>query len=644
MKKILSCIIFSLSFIFSNAQTVNDIPAMEQKAQEAKSKSITSGVINNYDIKYHRCEWEIKPDTNYIKGAVTTYFKPTVAGFNQMQFDFTIALGVDSVKYHSSTISFIQNVGDILQISFPSVIPLNSLDSVTVFYKGNPPSNGFGSFVQTTHDATLHTPIIWTLSEPFGAKDWWPCKQDLVDKIDSLDIFVTAPQINKVGSNGVLLSVTQSGTDRIHHWKTRYPIAAYLVAIAVTNYAEYSNYVPLAGGGSLQVLNYVYPEDSANAATITPDIINTIQFYDSLTIQYPFANEKYGHAEFGWGGGMEHQTMTFLIGFNHSLMAHECAHQWFGDYITCGSWEDIWLNESFATYFETLTEERYFHPTFVWQLQQRILQITSVANGSVKCDDTTNVNRIFDGRLSYNKGSYVLHMLRWKLGDNAFFQGIRNYLNDPLLAGGYAKTPQLKAHLENSSGLNLTSFFNEWYYNQGFPSYQLLWNQIGTTVNLQVNQTASDPSVSFYELPIPIEFKGVGHDTIVVFNHTFSGQQFTANLNFTVDSVKFDPDLHILSNNNVVTGVPTLAALTNDISVFPNPVKQDVNFKIQLKAAQTLTFELFDVLGGKIYSRDDSFSQGSSTASIPMERLAKGSYFIKIRGGDINFSQKIIKQ
>ena len=501
MKKttfLLIAIIFSVKFYAQEQPKDNskiDIPAMEAKAQAAKLRSVLTLVTNNYNIVYHRCEWRIDPDTNYINGAVTTYFKPTVAGFNQIQFDLTTILTVDSVKYHNAPLVFAQMTGDLLQITLPGIIPINTLDSMTVYYQGAPVSGGFGSFNHTTHSGT---PIIWTLSEPFGAKDWWPCKQDLVDKIDSLDIIVTTPQINRVGSNGLLVSETLSGTDKIYHWKTRYPIAAYLLGIAVTNYVFYSNYVPLSPTDSLQVLNYVYPESFVSAQSLTPDIINVIKFYDSLTIVYPFANEKYGHAQFGWGGGMEHQTMTFVVSFNHSLIAHECAHQWFGDHVTCGSWQDIWLNEGFATYFEGLTEERFFPSTWQAWKQDKITGITSHPDGSVLCDDTTSVNRIFDSRLSYDKGSYLLHMLKWKLGDSTFFKGLKDYLNDPFLAGGYAKTPDLKAHLESASGQSLTNFFNEWYYNQGYPSYQINYSQFGNAVTIIANQTQSDPSVSFF--------------------------------------------------------------------------------------------------------------------------------------------------
>ncbi len=647
MKKIpfilVSILFISIKIIAQTNSTdtkIEDIPAMEAKAQSAKFRSVLSGAANTYDLKYHRCVWEVDPSVYFIKGNITSYFKPTVSNFNKMEFDLSIALTVDSVKYHNSNLAFTQLSTDILQIDFSSTLPSNVLDSVTVYYQGSPTSTGFGSFAKDVHSGT---PIIWTLSEPFGAKEWWPCKQDLNDKIDSVDIIVTTPQANRVGSNGVLLSELHVGTNKIYHWKTKYPIAAYLVAIAITNYVAYSDYVPLSNG-SLEVLNYVYPESLLVAQSRTPDIINVIQFYDSLTIEYPFAKEKYGHAEFGWGGGMEHQTMTFIVGFSHSLMAHECAHQWFGDWVTCGSWQDIWLNEGFATYFEGLTEERFFSDTWMQWKREKIANITSAPDGSVLCDDTTSVNRIFNGRLTYNKGSYLLHMLRWKLGDAQFFQGLKNYLNDPLLAGGYAKTPDLKAHLETVSGQNLTNFFNEWYYNQGFPSYQIGWSQNGNAVTVTIGQTQSHSSVSFYEMPVPIKFIGVGKDTTIVFDHQFSGQVFSATINFPVLTAEFDPELHILSANNTITGVPDITAFETIINTYPNPTKNTILVNIQLKNTEELLFELFDITGRKIISKKENTIAGSSIKLINTESLSSGIYVLKIKGKEINYSQKIVKE
>ena len=416
-----------------------------------------------------------------------------------------------------------------------------------------------------------------------------------------MDVFVTTDTAYKVASNGKLISEISSGNQKITHWKSNYPTASYLIAIAVTNYAAYSDYVPMAVGDSLQVLNYVYPENLSSAQLQTPDIIPIIQLYDSLTIPYPFRNEKYGHAQFNWGGGMEHQTMSFMVNFNQDLMAHECAHQWFGDLITCGSWEDIWLNEGFATYFEGLTKEHYIPSLWYNWKRQKINNITSQPDGSVFCTDTNDVSRIFNGRLTYNKGSYLLHMLRWQLGDSVFFNALTNYLNDTLLKYGFATTPDLIAHLQNTSGQNLSTFFNQWYYNQGYPSYHITWNQNNPAVWLKIDQTTSHPSVAFFEMPVPVRFYGNGTDTTLVFNHTFSGQQFTAAVPWQVDSVVFDPDLWILSANNLVTtGIETKEISNEKQQIYPNPVHDFINVVCKTNCNYTITDA-----NGKIISKGE---------------------------------------
>ena len=225
---------------------------------------------------------------------------------------------------------------------------------------------------------------------------------------------------------------------------------------------------------------------------------------------YPYSKEKYGHAEFGWGGGMEHTTMTFMGGWNRGLIAHELAHQWFGNKVTCGSWEDIWLNEGFATYLAALVIENFDGETSfkAWR-SSSINYITSQSSGSTFVTDTTSVNRIFDGRLSYNKGAMILHMLRYKLGDDPFFQGIKNYLADPKIAYGYARTIDLQRHLEAVSSIDLTEFLNDWFLGEGYPTYQVTWYQNPTNKEVQftVNQNQSHSSVSFFEMPLACKSK-----------------------------------------------------------------------------------------------------------------------------------------
>jgi aminopeptidase N len=392
------------------------------------------------------------------------------------------------------------------------------------------------------------------------------------------------------------------------------------------------------GGGTLEILNYVFPENLAVAQSATPDVIEQIQLFDSLFGPYPFADERYGHAQFGWGGGMEHQTMTFMGGWGYELMAHELAHQWFGDAVTCGSWEDIWLNEGFATYMAGLCYEnlkpQYWRP----YKEGRIQNIVSQPGGSVFCTDTTNEGRIFSGRLSYAKGAMVLNTLRWVIGDSAFFAACRNYLEDPGLAYGFAKTPMLQTHMETASGRNLDWFFDDWYYGEGYPSYFISWSQaLNLELTVSLFQTQSHPSVSFFELPVPIRFSGAGQDTTIIFDHSFAGQSFSAWPGFAVDSLTFDPDLWIISANN-----QTLAGLEDaipaaEVKVYPNPAGEYV--RVEIGRAGTFMVELMDLTGRTLRSVELRNSVEADVKNLP-----SGIYLLMIRDAEnrARYSQKVV--
>ncbi|HWB62169.1 MAG TPA: M1 family metallopeptidase, partial [Chitinophagales bacterium] len=489
----------------------------EKKEAAHIYKSERSGAENNDNIIYHRIELFANPQVDYIKGRVTTYFIATTA-MQSIGFDLTDSLHVDSVYYHGAMLSF-SHAANVININLPVTINTGQTDSICVYYEGVPGYSGFGSFVQTYHNDTV--PVIWTLSEPYGAKDWWPCKQDLADKIDSFDILVTTPQQYKVASNGLLMEVTHQDTFATWHWKHRYPIATYLVCFAVTNFDTFYNYVPFHGD-TLPVVNFVWPEHLNDAQNGTPLVVPAMQLYDSLFGRYPFDKEKYGMTEFGWGGGMEHQTMTFLTDFGFELITHELAHHWFGDKVTCGSWSEIWLNEGFATYLTALCYENIAPQYYKLYKSQKITSATLVPDGSVYCYDTSSVNNIFNGSLSYSKGGMVLNMLRWELGDSLFFLSLRNYLADTTLAYRFATTPDLERHFEETSGRDFSGFFSKWVYGKGFPSYQITWSQdFSNHVTLTIHQTQSDPSASFFDLPLPLQFKNDYRDTTITFNNTY---------------------------------------------------------------------------------------------------------------------------
>lgn len=624
MKK-LGLLFFLFSFVISGQNSVKELKAIvkaEKKSAAKKMALITNPNTYNYDIVYHRLRFKVDPTVQFIDGEVTTKYIAK-EDINSVTFDLSNDLEVSTVKQRGNDLIFSRSANNELIINLPTTQNTNVLDSLTITYSGVPPTSGFGSFITSQHNAT---PVLWTLSEPFGAMEWWPCKQDLNDKVDTIDVFITAPTTYVAVSNGLERSKIENGdntsTTHFHHG---YPIPAYLIAIAVTNYSIYNQ---LAGTSPNQfpIINYLYPESlNANLTNLeqTPLIMD---FYESIFTPYPFKNEKYGHAQFGWGGGMEHTTVSFMGSFGRGLIAHELGHQWFGDKVTCGSWNDIWLNEGFATYMASLVIEHFDgEAAFINDKSNMINFVTSSTDGAVYLTDeeATNVNRIFSSRLSYNKGAMVINMLRFKLGDTDFFQGLKNYLNATDLAYGYAKTPDLQAHFEAVSGMNLTEFFNDWVYNQGYPTYTIMaHNSNPGQVQITINQTQSHASVSFFEMPVPIRLIGTkGEQKDIVLDNSFDGQIFQVDVPFVVSDVVFDPKKNIISRNNSATLNVDFFDVKNEITVYPNPATNKLNINIP-KGLIIEKTTFYNSLGQKI-------KESTSENSWDIAQWPKGVYYLK---------------
>lgn len=635
------CIITSAK-LFAQPHQLNQI-ADSEKSYYAKSQKQSRAVLpNNYDLKYCRANWTVDPAVKFIAGNIFYLFYHSDS-LNEFQLELSDSLVADSVLMQGVLLNFSHNNG-ILIIDLNQYLPPTQLDSLTVYYHGVPPGTGFGSFAAETH-GTNNTPVLWTLSEPYGAKDWWPIKQDLNDKIDSIDIFVKTPALYKVASNGLLMNETVIGFDKITFWKNRYPIASYLVAIAVSDYTIFATQAPLSTG-NLDVVNYVYDESLTDAQNGVGEMINHLIFFDSLFVPYPFMNEKYGHAQFNWGGGMEHQTMSFVGNFSYELLAHELAHQWFGDHVTCGSWQDLWLNEGFATYAAGLCYER-FSPNLYWKIwkSNQVDFITSSPDGSVFVTDTVDIPRLFDARLTYSKAAMLLHMLRWKLGDDDFYTALRNYQNNPILSHSYARNIDLKNELELQSTQNLDEFFNDWYWGEGYPSYQLSYDQDNANfINFTLSQSQSHPSVSFFEMPVPILFKNQVQDTIIVFDHTFSGQNFSAQLNFKVDSVIIDPSNWLVCNQNVVTKTKEINTTNSRLKLHPNPAKESVYIHIQNERNVELkSIFVYSMDGRKIEVNYSWHHTEKNALILDISDLALGTYSINIISTENIYNNTFVK-
>ncbi|MCL9803982.1 T9SS type A sorting domain-containing protein [Flavobacterium amniphilum] len=644
MKKTTQIVFLLFSLIgFAQEEEFHKMVEAEMKTASKKMELRINPNTTNYDVTYSKLEFTVNPSVYNIVGKVTTTFK-ALSNMTTVTFELTNQLTVSSVKKGVTNLTFTQNDSNELIITLPSTVTTGNSETVEINYSGAPATDN-QAFSTGTHGSSI--PVLTTLSEPYGALDWWPCKQDLNDKIDSIDIYITAPSTYLSSSNGVELSRTINGANATTHFKHNYPIPAYLVAIAVSNYTK-KNTGTAGTVTTFPIVDYIYPENdnAANIANLaqTAPIIN---FYETKVGAYPFNTEKYGHTQWNWGGGMEHSTNSFMVNFSRGLLSHELAHQWFGDKITCGSWKDIWLNEGITEYLSGLVVENFDGAaSFVTWKGNKTTSITSQPTGNLYLYDSqlTDVNRIFSSRITYNKGSMVTNMLRYVMGDTNFFQALRNYQADPLLAYKYAVTPQFQAHLEAVHGSSLQEFFNDWVYKEGYPIYAINAYKSGATQAIvTINQTQSITNsaqtgyVSYFEMPVPVRLtfsNGATQDLRL--NNTFNGQNFLVTIpaGVTITAVTFDPNKDIISRNSTTTLSSDDFTFSNHVNLFPNPSREYV--EIELPSYATLQkVNFYTVLGQKAFE--------SNSNKINISGLSNGIYSIIIETSEGKALKKFIK-
>lgn len=444
-------------------------------------------------------------------------------------------------------------------VALDPAFTMDEVFTLTIAYTGASVSAGFGSIQVTTHSGT---PVVATLSEPYYAYTWWPAKDgdfgvpgDNSDKA-TLDLTITTPNNFVVAANGLLQGepTPLSGGRVQYAWSSNYPIATYLVSFAATNYNTWTkNYVH--PGGTMTVEFFIYPENDvlpngpANRAG-WEKVTDMMATFRPLFGEYPFINEKYGLYNFPFSGGMEHQTMTGQSGFGESLTAHELTHQWWGDAVTCKTWQDIWLNEGFATYGEVLWLEYKTGVQDTAAYQSAILaRKPSDVNGSVYVPASTlDVGRIFSTNFSYRKGAWVLHQLRHVVGETTFFQILADYR--AAYEGSAATTDEFAAVASATYGQDLTWFFDEWVYQVGAPAYRFGWDSINVDgleyLHLKIEQTQSSPYPNVFTMPADVVATiGGSPQTLTVWNDARS-QRFVLPVSAVPSSVQFDPRQWIL--------------------------------------------------------------------------------------------------
>ncbi len=605
-----------------------------------------SPYLFDYDVTFYGLDIEVTSTSIYVQGSGTINGIALVP-LDTFAFELIAEQTIDAIWFND-----VQYV-DFLREGSNVLVPVSEINagdafSAQIFYHGQPPTGGFFAGVSNGYSSTYNKSVTWSLSEPFAARDWFPVKQDLEDKADSVWVFLTTDTAEMAGSQGLLTNVVDLGNGKHRmEWKSKYPIDYYLISFAVSDYQEYNIYShpEELAGDSILIQNFIYdtPSCLANNKAGIDQTAGFIELFSDKYILYPFWEEKYGHCLTQLGGGMEHQTMTTIGGFSFHLVAHELGHMWFGDNVTCATWSDIWINEGFATYSDYLANEFIISweagKSFISSAQNNAM---SSPGGSVYIPEDEiypgNDWRIFSGRLSYDKGAVIVHMLRHEIqNDNLFFEVLETFQTD--YSSSTATGEDFKNTAEQVTGMEFDYFFDQWYYGEGYPIYDLDWFSTDNVFYLTSTQSTSASTPLFEML---MEYRLMfndGTDTLVKLRQTANVNTFEIQPGKKVGLVVVDPEKWTMEKVNSV--IIDMHEINSPVyfTVGPNPVKDEATIYFPNSLNNSITLELTDLSGKRIYS---AVVDGEKT-KINMSELPGGLYILNATDGQHFLHRKLLR-
>lgn len=599
-----------------------------------------------FDVLHYSIALTIDPDnpTEYINGRVDVQLEPTGPSLDKVELNLDDRLTVSRVRRDTGDQTFVQ-ASDVVTITLDPPLGPGEQTSLRVIYAGSPNVDDGDAF---DIDRSRAFPVVWTNCEPEGSRDWWPCKDRPDDKAP-VDISITMDADYVVASNGLLSGITDNGDGTATtNWATSYPLATYLVAITATDYVLFENSYELHAGGTLPLTFYTYPENEADAREDVTSLPGMLDIFETDWLPYPFATEKYGHMEYPWGGAMEHSTLTSygtdLYTGDHYfdwIMAHELAHQWWGDMVTCGTWADIWLNEGFATYGEAIwTEGMDGYDSYLYYMQT--LKSSSFS-GPIYDPYYTFSSTVYD------KGAWVLHMLRGIVGRETLMEILQTW--GTRYSQQSAVTADFVATASEVAGEDLSWFFDPWLYETGRPRYEYSTNLIpepgdSTTIEMELEQVQT--GYSPYRMPITFRLvtnTGSYVDTTVVNETAF--ERYTFHAPGTVIGVDPDPEGYILATFRKVPWVG-IGGETPDAPIrsthlgnpAPNPFNPRTLIPVEMQSQGHAELRIHDLAGRtvrKLFSGDlkagtTRFTwDGTSDQGTP---VPSGIYLVRLETGN----------
>lgn len=588
---------------------------------------------DHYNIRHLDMRLNVTDTDVYIEGDVRTTASVVAASMSEYVFELTSSMTIDSAQINGVTLP-VTGSGSVRRIALSTPLTAGSTFVARVVYHGMPPT-GAGFFNGVTHAVSGGgTHMMYTVSDPWVALNWWPCKQSVLDQADSVDMYIKVPAGVTDGSNGVLISVDETSSPgySIYHWKTRYPIDYYLISLAVAKYGEYKHYQRFSDVPTDSVLIQNFLMDTATFVPAHKAKFDSVglmlDYFSGLYGRYPFWREKYGMCFTNLGGGMEHQTMTTIGVTNTTTIAHELAHQWWGDHVTYKTWGDMWLSEGFATFSEQLFIAHYWGSDAARAHRQgQLSAATARVCSKVYVDDTTTSDSLFTVS-QYQKPAIIINTLRYMAPeDSLFFKVLRTY--QTMHSFGNASTADLKSIAESIYGFSLDTFFNQWIYGRGYPLYKVRWNQIGSRVVVKLMQSTSCPSATpHFSTPVEIHLKAGSIDTFVKVYNSLDTQDYYIDWAQTVTGVALNTNVWTLLRPNGITKDATLGTGMIEGSmpaISPNPS----DHYWQIDNVATGTQLLLTDLSGKVLWEGVA---KNGSAQVSAQELAAGLYLLRLQG------------
>jgi aminopeptidase N len=596
-------------------------------------------LMDTYDIYFVELDIEVSDLSTYVSGNVTIHARATQE-LDTLLIDLKSNMILDSMLVNNKKINATR-INDQIQYIFDTPLVIGENFDTQIFYRGTPTGGG----VTNSYSSTWQKNVTWTLSESYHAYEWWPCKQVLSDKIDSTYIFLTCDDDCMAGSNGLLTNVVDLPNNKKRfEWKTNYPIDQYLISFAVAEYEDYSIYAYPANSDPILIQNFIYNSTGCleNYKTEIDETVNFIELFSEKFGLYPFAKEKYGHCLTQLGGGMEHQTMTTIGNFGYTLVAHELGHMWFGDYVTCATWQDIWINEGFASYTTYVALENLQAGSYAqdWMNSAHRTALTEPDKSMyIPFSEVFSERRIFNYALSYQKGPAIIHMIRHEINnDDLFFAAIQNYLFE--YGDSVATGEDFKNSIKNYTGIDFDPFFEQWYYGKGSPTFNVGYAQSNDTLSMTVSQTTSS-STPLFQMFVDYKIYYSGGDTTVRYFQSNNQETFKIPIRETVTNIAVDPDNWILKTIGTVDSIELPGSNKSLFNFSPNPVKEtiSINFNVRLYNNEK-QIQIMDINGRLIRS----YTTNSNSYPIDLSFLSNGIYFIRGISANKSYTYKFVKQ